>query len=455
MAAVVNLRPFSEPAEARPAPSALAATAALGAAPLTSPTGGDPGEGAPESRGSSASWVSTTYFAEGLPYSIVHQVSAEFFTALGASLSTIGLTSLYGLAWNFKFLWSPLVDRLASPKKWVLACEVALALTVAALAWPAGLGLTGMVARLFVAVALVAATHDIAIDGFYMAALRPERQVEHVGLRIAAYRIAMVVGKGGLVALAGLVSFRVCFLVAGATLAGLAALHARSLPDPPRPTLATRSEAAVGHVDETSFARAFVTFFQKEKIGVSMAFLLTFRAGDAMLFAMNSPFLKELGLDTALRGVVQGLGGTLASIAGALIGARLIAKATLARALLPIAALQALALLLYVALAAVRPPPGVWIAAVVLVEQLVAGIGTAAFAIFILGLARGRYQASHTAVATALMSVATTGAGAASGYLAEAIGFTSFFTVAFLAALPGVGFAALVSRNRGTPASSP
>ena len=64
------------------------------------------------------SWVASTYFAEGLPFSIVHQVSMELFTAIGASAEAVGLTALYGLPWNLKFLWAPVVDRYGTLRRW-------------------------------------------------------------------------------------------------------------------------------------------------------------------------------------------------------------------------------------------------------------------------------------------------------------------------------------------------
>ena len=85
-------------------------------------------------------WTLTTYFAEGLPYSIVHQVSAEYFTAFGASLAAIGYTSFYGLAWNLKFLWSPLVDRFGTLRRGNIATEVLLAVPLAGIALRANQG---------------------------------------------------------------------------------------------------------------------------------------------------------------------------------------------------------------------------------------------------------------------------------------------------------------------------
>jgi PAT family beta-lactamase induction signal transducer AmpG len=155
-----------------------------------------------------------------------------------------------------------------------------------------------------------------------------------------------------------------------------------------------------------------------------------------MMFAMSTPLLAHLSMDTSARGVLGGF-ATATSVVGSMLGAALIARRSLRATLFPIAAVQSAAILLYVTLAVVRPGvPG--IAAVVLLEQLVAGIGTAAFVVFLTRICVAEYRASHFAIATSLMQVAAMGAGAASGYLAEWLGFPGVFALAFAASLPGV-----------------
>ena len=404
----------------------------------------------------------STYFAEGLPFSIVHQISGQFFTALGASLPQIGLTALYGLAWNLKFVWSPLVDRFGTTRRWLVGTEIALALLVFAIAWPASHGDLSSVARMLVAVAFLAATHDIAVDGFYLRALGTRQQTALSGLRIAAYRAAVLVGNGLLVWLAGRTSWFWCFVAAGGLLLLLAIGHAAFLPsegtestnsrakgarsahrDPPAPAGSpseandsnARAARSAGDRERLTLA-VFTSFFEKPRAAVILGFILTFRAGDAMMFAMATPLLKDLGMDTAHRGVIGGV-GTCASIVGSIGGSALITRFSLRRTLLPIALIQSLAILLYALLAWTRPAV-IGIGAVVVVEQLVAGVGTAAFLVFIVRRSAGKHQVSHFAITSALMSVATTLAGSASGYLASLVGFTVFFGIAFAASIPGV-----------------
>ncbi|MGK4006348.1 MFS transporter [Sorangium sp. So ce1036] len=392
-------------------------------------------------------WISSTYFAEGLPYAIAHKVAGEFFTAAGASLQIIGLVSLYGLPWNLKFLWSPLVDLHGSSRRWLVGAELALAAILLALAAAADLGALGLVAALFGVVAVAAATHDIAVDGFYLQALDKDAQAAFSGLRVGAYRIALLVGAL-LVAFAGWASFGAAFAVAAVGFALLALAHALSLPRPAAPAAA--GPGAAGELGGSAglllrYVEPFRAFLRQPRIASSLAFILCYRAGDALMFAMSSPLLKDLGLDTAMRGTVGGV-GTVASIAGSMLGGVAIQRWSLARTIFPIALLQSLAILLYVALAWLRPALP-WIVALVTLEQLAAGIGTAVLVVFLMRRCADGYKSSHFAIGSALMSVSATVAGSASGYLADAVGFTAFFAIAFAASIPGVVLSRWVPRE--------
>ena len=141
-----------------------------------------------------AAWVSTTYFAEGYPYSIVHQIAEALFKELGASLQAIGLTALFHLPWNLKFLWGPLLDKYGTKRAWLVGIEVVLSALLVLLALTTTLPQVLVVASIvFVALAFLSATHDIAIDGYYLEALDTAGQSRWVGFRAMAYRIAMFV----------------------------------------------------------------------------------------------------------------------------------------------------------------------------------------------------------------------------------------------------------------------
>lgn len=427
--------------EVRGAPrSEPAATMDPYAPPRGDAAGADP---APEAGASGAAppgmslpWVLSTYFAEGLPYSLVHQVIAQqYFTDAGLSFSALGLTALLHAPWNAKFAWAPLVDRFGSSKRWLVGTQLALGVLLVVAALFASKHAVTPIVALLIGMAFTAATNDIAIDTYYMRALPKAQQASYTGARVMAYRVALVAGNGGLVMLAGLAGWGPALGAGAAILFASALLHNVLLPpDPP------------GEARGLPIGDTVLSFFRKPGVWLALVFIVLFKAGDALMFAMNAPLLKSLGLSTAERGFYYGTLGTGASVAGSVIGG-VVAARGLARWLTPVAIVQSLAILLYAALAAYRPSLPV-IAAVVITEQLVAGIGSSVFVVFILRLCDGPHKATHFAFGTAVMSLAVTGAGSVSGFVLERVGFTAFFTLAFVASIPGVLLAPFVSRPR-------
>lgn len=175
-------------------------------------------------------WVSTTYFAEGFPYALVNNVAEVMFKELGAGLQAIGLTAIFHLPWNLKFLWAPVLDHHETKRRFMLGCEIAVIGLLAVLMllgediplWLASIA--------FVLLAFVAATHDVAIDGFYLEALDRDGQSRFVGLRAAAYRGAVLLASGPLLVLADLVGWRATWAAAALVMVVLLAYHWMFLP---------------------------------------------------------------------------------------------------------------------------------------------------------------------------------------------------------------------------------
>jgi PAT family beta-lactamase induction signal transducer AmpG len=177
-------------------------------------------------------WCFSTYFAEGFPFSIIRSVSSVFFRDMGVSLEGVGLTTFFGLPWILKFFWGPLVDEFASKRRWLLVMQATLAVLIGAAAFLVPLpGGVRLIAILFFVGAFVAATHDIAIDGYYLTALDKDGQAKFLGYRIMAYRVAMLSGTGVIVTIGTAFSWVAAFLCAGLLLGLLTAYHYFFLPE--------------------------------------------------------------------------------------------------------------------------------------------------------------------------------------------------------------------------------
>ncbi len=146
-------------------------------------------------------WTFTTNFTEGFPYAMIRSVFFVFYRDMKGSLESIGvITSMFQLPWTLKFLWGPWVDGYSTKRRWILAMQTLLlgVLAVAAFFIPLANSLQLIVALFFVG-AFIAATHDIAIDGYYMEALDKEGQAKFVGYRSMAFRVAWMIANGGIV----------------------------------------------------------------------------------------------------------------------------------------------------------------------------------------------------------------------------------------------------------------
>jgi PAT family beta-lactamase induction signal transducer AmpG len=160
-------------------------------------------------------WTFTTYFTEGFPYIIIRTVSSVFFRDMKVSLEAIGLVNLFGLPWVLKFLWGPWVDEYSTKRRWLLTMQAILLAILATTAFSIPLANSvQLVAAIFFIGAFIAATHDIAIDGYYMEALDKVGQAKFVGYRTMAYRVAMMTGTGVIVTIAAVVGWFLGFIVA-------------------------------------------------------------------------------------------------------------------------------------------------------------------------------------------------------------------------------------------------
>jgi PAT family beta-lactamase induction signal transducer AmpG len=176
-------------------------------------------------------WAFTTYFAEGFPYTLIRIVSSVFFRDRKVSLEAIGLTSLFGLPWVLKFLWGPQIDQFGTKRRWLLNTQGLLLLLflLVALLTPFS-ALIRWVAICFFVGSIIAATHDMAIDGYYMEVLDRKGQARFVGYRVMAYRIAMMTGTGIVVTIGAMTTWRLAYLSATAMLGVLFIYHFFLLP---------------------------------------------------------------------------------------------------------------------------------------------------------------------------------------------------------------------------------
>jgi PAT family beta-lactamase induction signal transducer AmpG len=405
--------------------------------------------------------------SSGMPLGFYLNTLQIFLRGAGVDLRTIGVAQVVSLPWSLKFLWSPLVDRFAwrwpdRRRSWVVGTQLALAAAMGALAAFAGLslvrdpasgrevlaaGAVWPIVGLVLVFTILSATQDIALDAYAVEILEPEEQGPASGLRIMWYRIGMLVSGALAVFLSDFLPWPVVF-------AGLAALYVLFVAvtvageAPARPAPPPRSLGA-------AVWEPLASYFNRENAILAGLFLVFYKFGDNVGGSMVNAFVKDLCFTNKEIGLIQKTIGTAATIAGAGVGAALMTRMGLGRALWIFGVLQAGGNLLYAAAAATHPGTldvaacgtqlvsGATRATVYLAtagEYAFQGMGTAAQAAFILRLCEKRFSATQFALLSSLFGLGRTLSGPIAGFVAQGFGYVALFVVAAAAAIPGLLF---------------
>ena len=386
--------------------------------------------------GTKLTWVAILYFAEGFPFGIVNDALPIFFRIHGIRLADIGLLSLVGLPWTLKFLWAPAVDLWGRRRSWVVGCQLCLVLGLLAVLAVDPSRVGGILWTVVLALAFFSATQDIAVDAYTIEFLEKDEMGPANGVRVTAYRVALIAAGGLFVAAAGLAGWPLAF-VGAAALMTLCCLVSSHLPQAGPLPISTLPAAATSG----SLGRAIYTplqqFFGHPGFVFVMLFVLTFKLGDMALGPMVRPFWVDRHFTPLQIGAVPGTLGVVSTILGALLGGGLTRRWGIFRALWVLGIGQAASNLVY-AFAAALPPstPLMYLASVV--ESFCGGLGTAPFLAFLMSICDKAHAATQYALLSALFGLTRVLAGALSGWATEEIGYAAYFTLTFFLAWPAL-----------------
>jgi PAT family beta-lactamase induction signal transducer AmpG len=377
-------------------------------------------------------------FSSGLPLLLTGSTLQAYMKESGVDLTTIGLFSLVGLPYSFKFLWSPIMDSMTPPflglrKGWLLITQLLLIIPIFMIGTVDPLTNPWMIALFAFLVAFFSASQDIVIDAYRREVFYGDEKALGMASSyyVLAYRLALLFAGGGALFLADHFPWPTVFkILSGGMIIGiLATFFAPEVEQIHKKKLKLR-EAII---------EPLVDYFQRKGAFEILLFILLYKIGDTMAGAITTPFFLDLGFTkTELAVVVKSL-GIWFTIAGGIIGGICILKLGIEKSLWYFGILQMLSTFVFSILALTGK--NMWVLSfTILFENLTSGMGTSAYSAFMASLTNIRFTATQYALLTSLMALPRVLFGASSGFLAEQMGWAFYFAMCGLIAIPGLLF---------------
>jgi len=374
-------------------------------------------------------------FASGLPYNLTGFTVQAWLASSGLDIKTIGIFSLVGLPYIFKFLWAPLLDRYLPPilgrrRGWILIYQVCLAIMIAAMGFCSPTKALYVLGALAVLVACLSASQDIVIDAYRVDTIPISERGLAAATQSFGYRTGATLAGAVLVIIAAHLGWRFAFLMVAclmaATTLGTAWAPEPEVPGHPPRTLAD----AVWHPLRALFS-------QKGAWGFVLLVLL-YKVGDAFALSLYSAFMiKGVGFSLDELSIAGKLNMTVSSMIGVAIGGWAYMRWGIFKSMLIFGIGQSLTNLLYVWLALAGKKIWLLVLATAL-DTGIGGMGLAAFVAFLVSLCSSNYSATQYALLSALASIPSRVMGYVAGIVVSKIGWPNFFVVTFLTAMPGL-----------------
>ncbi len=373
-------------------------------------------------------------FASGLPIALTISTLQAWYTETGVKLMTIGLLSLVGLPYTFKFLWAPFFDRF-TPKwfgrrrGWIVLMQAGLAFSLAGMAILSPAKTPGLLAFAALMVAAFSASQDIAIDAYRTDLLHVEERGMGAAMNTVGYRLAILTSGALALILAAKLGFRVTYFI----MAGLMAAEIFITIWAPAPQ---EMRAPV------SMAKAITEplkeFFNRKNAVLLLIFIVIYKLCDAFALSLNTTFLlRGVGFSLIDVGTISKIVGMGAALLGSIVGGAWMFRLGLYKSLMYFGVAQILSNLTFAWLAIVGKSYTV-MAITIFVENFAGGLSTVAFVAFLMSLCDKRFTATQYAVFSALSAVGRVFVGPEAALMVNYMGWVQFYIWTAVIGIPSL-----------------
>ena len=402
-------------------------------------------------------------FSAGLPLLLVMGTLSFWLREAGIDRTTIGYLSWVGLAYAFKWVWSPLVDRLPLPlltrwlgrrRSWLLLAQAAIALGLLGMGWQNPAHSLQPLVWCALLVAFGSATQDIALDAYRIESAGQERQAALAATYQTGYRLAMIWAGAGALWLAAQaqgestaytpLAWRWAYGVMAASM-GVGMLTVLLSPEPA--TVPLPPSRSLAQWLQEALVAPFAEFLGRYRwqAVLILALIGVYRISDVVMGIMANPFYVDMGYSKEQVATVTKVFGVVMTLAGAFIGGVMSMRWGVMRVLMLGAILSASSNVLFAWLAQ-QSPTVLGLTLVVSADNLAGGIASAAFIAYLSSLTNIRYSATQYALFSSMMLLAPKWLAGFSGYFVDAFGYTNFFLATAALGVPVLLLVALASK---------
>jgi MFS transporter, PAT family, beta-lactamase induction signal transducer AmpG len=400
-------------------------------------------------------------FSAGLPLLLVLGTLSFWLREAGISRATIGHLSWVGLAYGFKWVWAPLVDRVTLPllgrlgrrRSWLLLAQLGVMAGLVGMAMSDPKASLSLIVGCALLVAFASATQDIALDAFRIESADSSLQAALAASYQTGYRLAMIWAGAGVLWIAARAEVsnsanydQAAWAMAYGVMAlsMLVGVFTVLFSKEPAQTVATVRAKNTREWLQVALINPFAEFITRYRwqAALILTLIATYRISDIVMGIMANPFYVDMGYTKDEVAAVTKIYGVAMTLLGAFIGGALapwLGKGTLGvmRLMMAGAVLSSLTNLLFVWLGSRGHDVNALIY-VVSADNLASGIASAAFIAYLSSLTNINYTATQYALFSSLMLLLPKFLAGFSGEFVDSQGYASFFTGTALLGLPVV-----------------
>ena len=414
-------------------------------------------------------------FSSGLPFLLVANTLGYWLRDEGTSLAAIGFITWCGLAWTFKFLWAPLIDRASAPflsafgrrRSWMLLTQAIIGaglMAMGTIGLSHGLVVLGIVA---VIIAVAGASQDVVVDAWR---IESARDTEELGLLTSCYtfgyRTALLATEAIILIVASRIGWSasyICygFLVAIGMTACLLAKEPVRVAAPASKDTDAPIWTARGLFDAVT--GPLIQFFKTYgATGLLMLVAISlFQIPNFFMGPMTNPLYHDIGLTKDMVGAVRGTFGLAAVFAGVAAGGFICLKLGYMRALMVGGTAQIIGTMLYAVLPYAHDP--VTFAAIMAADNFSIALAGVTLVTYMSSLTTLGYTATQYALLSSVYTVFGKFLKGFSGLAVQTLAvdyglmkaYAIFFIIAGLIGIPAILlFLLLASQRPGTAVTS-